>query len=398
MTVRLSTAIMAHPKRIDAANNLARMISSLNPKVVIDANPTGRTLETSRRAWATVEDDSTHHMVLQDDISTCQNFATRVKRVIADLPNFALSLFTNWGSRSGSAARIAILRGQEWVEVTDYYLPSLATVLPAGDARAFASGHLRNEGAGRAPRHDDWALEPTGQVVGNDDWALFEYVEASAMKAYVHVPDLVEHGELPSMHSSESVWRRLATCYKYDFTETEYGRGTGTPLMVVPHYSWNRRRNHWLIRPAAGVRRWYSAAATDILEFCRCSSQVLEAEYHSASRLLPPIDNAEVCNSLWELWLTSVGIGLAVASTEGGLDIMSVPGQMTLSTVAPGAWRLMATDSLIDQLRPSMLTFVTHAVRVGIGQVEHEGAKPLDGISIPKEYFDEKNLVLDRGP
>jgi hypothetical protein len=71
---------------------------------------------------------------------------------------------------------------------------------------------------------------------------------------------------------------------------------------------------------------------------------------------------------------------------------------MALSTVAPGAWRLMATDSLTDQLRPSMLTFVTHGVRVGIGQVENEGAKPLDGISIPKEFFDEKNLVLERAP
>jgi len=329
-------------------------------------------------------------MVLQDDISACQNFAAQVKRVIADLPNFALSLFTNWGSRSGSAARIAILRGQEWVEVTDYYFPSLATVLPADDARAFASG--------QAPRHYDWALEPSGQTVGNDDWALFEYVESNEMQAYIHVPDLVEHGELPSMHSSESVLRRLATCYRYDFTESDYGRGVGTPLTVVPHFSWSRRRNHWLIRPAADARRWYSAAATDILGLCECSSRVLEAEYHSASRVLPPIDDAEVYNSLWDLWLTSVGIGLAVASTEGGPDVMSVPGQMALSTVAPGAWRLMATDSLVDQLRPSMLTFVTRGVRVGIAQVEHEGAKPLDGISVPKEYFDEANLVVERGP
>ena len=84
MAVRLSTAIMAHPKRLDAANNLARMVSSLNPKVVIDANSTAGTLETSRRGWTKVGDDSTRHMVLQDDISTRRDFATQAERLAAD--------------------------------------------------------------------------------------------------------------------------------------------------------------------------------------------------------------------------------------------------------------------------------------------------------------------------
>jgi hypothetical protein len=390
VTVRLTTAIMVHPRRLDSANNLARMIPSLNPKVVVDPNPTGRTLETSRLAWATVEDDSTHHMVLQDDITTCQNFATQVKRVIADLPNFALSLFTNWGSRSGSAGRIAILRGHEWVELADYYLPSLATVLPASHARAFAAGP-------EVANHDDWALEPSGQVAGNDDWALFDYVEAAAVKTYIHVPDLVEHGELPSLHNSENIYRRLATCYRHDFTEAQFGRGVDRPLMIVPHFSWTKRKNHWVARPAADAKRWYSVAANDILEFCRCSTKAIEAEYHRASRALPTIDNTEVRSSLWDVWLTSVGIGLAVVSAEDGADIMSAPAQMALSTIAPGAWRVMAEDSLIDRIRPDMLEFVTHGVRVGIDQVE-DGATPFDGAILPKEFFDRINLVTNRWP
>jgi hypothetical protein len=109
--IRLSTAIMTHPARRAHAERIRDEYPELNATIAEDPAPgePPSSLRSARRAWAAVGPGATHHLVLQDDVVLSSWFAEEIRRATAARPGDALSLFSEWGSQSRCAARVARL-------------------------------------------------------------------------------------------------------------------------------------------------------------------------------------------------------------------------------------------------------------------------------------------------
>ena len=131
--VRLSAVVMTHPRRRAAAEALRDLHPDLDLGIVVDPDPDGPpdALRTARLAWSAVRDDATHHLVVQDDMRLIDGFAAHAARAAAAMPGQVLCFFTEWGSRTSHALRLATLEGASWVPVIDPYVPTTALLLPA---------------------------------------------------------------------------------------------------------------------------------------------------------------------------------------------------------------------------------------------------------------------------
>ncbi|MBB1259188.1 hypothetical protein H3147_10095 [Streptomyces sp. OF8] len=119
--------------------------------------------------------------MVQDDVELCDGFAAAVTQAIASKPNSPLALFTSWGSRTAQVVRLAALTGESWAPVVDRFVPPVALVLPAPEARDFA-------------RHTE-----TLDLTVTDGKALTNFLESRGADAYVSVPNLVEHDSEDSL-------------------------------------------------------------------------------------------------------------------------------------------------------------------------------------------------------
>lgn len=196
-TVRLSVAVMAHPHRAGQAERLCELIADLEPRIVFDPEPLGHpsSLRTAQLAWALPTKESTHHLVLQDDVEPCPDFGSQVRHAIGSRPTAALAFFTSWGSATARPARIASLTGHTWSRAVDRYTPTLALALPTPCALRFA-------------RYADLWARP-GEP---DDEVMAVFLRAQNIPALVSVPQLVEHAWGPSMVGNEIKGLRRATC------------------------------------------------------------------------------------------------------------------------------------------------------------------------------------------
>lgn len=84
----ISWAIMGHPRRAD---NIEKMLFRLGQQgqnevqVFVDTKGEG-VWSTARRAWSSMHPEASHHIVLQDDISFCEDFASAASRYVLDVP------------------------------------------------------------------------------------------------------------------------------------------------------------------------------------------------------------------------------------------------------------------------------------------------------------------------
>ncbi|NEE20505.1 hypothetical protein G3M58_80350, partial [Streptomyces sp. SID7499] len=75
--------------------------------------------------------DSTHHLVLQDDVEVSDGLLDGVQRAAGVHVDAALSYFVEWGSRTAVLARWAALTGVSAVPVINPYVPTVALSLPS---------------------------------------------------------------------------------------------------------------------------------------------------------------------------------------------------------------------------------------------------------------------------
>jgi hypothetical protein len=130
---------MAHPSRLRQAEALRDRHPDLGLQIVSDTDAgRGHSLGTALRAWGAVAPDAAHHLVVQDDCLLCEGFADLLLAAVTARPADALCFFTEWGSRTADALRLAALEGPAWTPALDIYVPTLAAVLPAAVARGFA--------------------------------------------------------------------------------------------------------------------------------------------------------------------------------------------------------------------------------------------------------------------
>jgi hypothetical protein len=238
--IRLSAAVMTHTARLRYAEELRARHPELDLQIVVDPKPGGEggSLRTARIAWDTVAADATHHLVVQDDSTLSGSFRQHLEQTIAAKPNYALSLYTEWGSQTSYAARLAALVGSAWTETIDHYVPTQALVLPAEAARAF-------------PRFSAYA----GPF---DDVAMLEFLSSRGMTALLAVPNLVDDAGLDSTISHGFLGPRSSVCFPPDnpddvdwyseplvpTTVPAFGFLTGQPYSVVrsdqPGRTWHR--------------------------------------------------------------------------------------------------------------------------------------------------------------
>src|SRR5258706_7233679 len=97
--IRLSAAVMTHPRRLEAARALRARHPDLNLQLVVDPRPDEppNALRTARAAWRAVGAGATHHLVVQDDMLLVDGIGALLQQAAAELPTQVLSLFTEWG-------------------------------------------------------------------------------------------------------------------------------------------------------------------------------------------------------------------------------------------------------------------------------------------------------------
>jgi hypothetical protein len=364
--IRLSVAVMTHPQRLHMAERLRAEHPDLDIRIVADTSHAGApgSLRSARRAWAAVDPDATHHLVVQDDVRLPADLHGRLRPFIASRPDGALSLFAEWGAWTSAVVRLAALTGAAWAEAVDTYVPTQAMVLPAALARA-ADGYL----AAALDRS-----EP-------DDVALLGYLRQQGVVPHVCVPNLVEHLDAPSTTGNDDFGLRRSVCWL---------PGTGGPpaalrravtgVDAVPYVAWwDGFAVYWVRDPAerTGWRKEHAVPALAKLGLTRaflkerCRAAVDDADGPALRELVSEI-------LMFHVWLGSFCLGLRAADiaatpaaggpgtrTESALDMSGPVAERALATLAPGALRRFIPVPQLDLVGRLLEPVVRAGVALG---------------------------------
>lgn len=301
--VVLSAAIMTHDARIDLATRFTGKHPDIPFQIVKDPLPgvPRGTLRTARLAWSSVPPGATHHLVVQDDIILGPDFLEKVLGAIQRLPDHAIALFTEWGSRTSHAARVASLVGANWVEAVDEYVPTQALVMPAQACLAF----------------DEFVTHELGPEIEDDD-ALLAFIRASRIPAVVAVPNLVEHRDLPSVAGNESHGARRSVSWSRDTPASLLGPVLAN-MPILPYFSWATGRAYCLFR-AAPPYGWKRIPARDLALGWAFDEEGLTATLDTATGLISgaSVFDCISVDTVKRLLLTAVVLGLAAQDTSRG--------------------------------------------------------------------------------
>ncbi|MBW6433729.1 hypothetical protein KZ829_08230 [Actinoplanes hulinensis] len=195
---RLDGSVLTHPGRGDAGARTAAQAPPGLLRIVSDPQPDGppTVLRTAISAWGTVPEDSTHHLVLQDDMLLAEGAWERILDAIEAAPDAALALFAIWDSRTGAMVRLGALTGANWVPAVGEYIPCAALVLP----RDTAIGYAR---MARDHAAEGWP----------DDILMQRHLRAAGIRCLVSAPNLAEHLDGPSIVGNAFRGPRRSACF-----------------------------------------------------------------------------------------------------------------------------------------------------------------------------------------
>lgn len=247
----LSAAVMAHPLRAERARFIASGTGIRGASVVLDPEPgaTPSALRSAALAWAAVDSDTSHHLVLQDDVVLCSDFTARVFSVVARVTESPVFLFADWASVTAQAVRFAAAGNYAFSPHVDAFPPCQAVVMPSGLAREFAAFL------------DSYVTDPLPD--GGDARALQLFLSGRGVRGVVAVPNLVEHDSEPSLIGNDIlVGARKSALFADDADQNAVDGVLPTPR-VLPQFSshegrtlvWFNRGEGWTSQPA---QRWLS--------------------------------------------------------------------------------------------------------------------------------------------
>jgi hypothetical protein len=363
--IRLSAAVMTHPSRLPHARALQDRHPELGLRIVVDPAPEEgpSTLRTARLAWRSVADDATHHLVVQDDARLCDAFLACLTAALTAMPDRAVCLFTEWGSETSHVARLAALFDASWAEVVDHYIPSVALVLPIQLARAFGQGS-----AGSTP----------------DDVALRTFLMRMGVKAFVAVPNLVDHRQVqPSLTMNDYMGPRRSVCFPPAPTSEVIWSSRVFEPGVVPFFSFLEGRPLCLVRQDEAGRSWRRVTPYWLLR-----SHDLDADYVIAlgrATVAPLLGHSLAIRPdlLFGLWVTAFQHGVQLADTAGQnpVDLDAALARSTascsLATMPAGALRMFVPMERLASLAAKLSQLVTCGVRQGfemLREIRSDGA------------------------
>lgn len=88
--IKVSVSIMAHPSR---AHFIPSIFAALGQEVPVAWDEISNRWDTGKRAWLQHDPAATHHLVLQDDVILSKNLLAALPKVVAAVPDRAISLF-----------------------------------------------------------------------------------------------------------------------------------------------------------------------------------------------------------------------------------------------------------------------------------------------------------------
>lgn len=241
----LSVSVMAHPSRKVEAESLAESLAGFPVRIVYDPEPDAgkSTVRVAREAWIPWCPEASHHMVIQDDCSLLGQFEAQVSKAVEHQPTAVLSLFSEWGSYTSGAVRIAALGGYAWVVPTDTYVPTQAAIMPTEVAHLFAA-YLQ-----------DVDLDVP------EDHAVFDFCVADGHQFLVSVPHLVEHDGLESLTGNDYHGARHASAPLVgELPDDWWGRPVLDTLTSVPTIHWRTMKSSWRVRTSATSFDWSGVA------------------------------------------------------------------------------------------------------------------------------------------
>jgi hypothetical protein len=349
MDIRISVAVMAHPRRLDAALQLRDAYPDLKAHLALDPEPDGvpATLRTSLLAWKAIEDGVTHHLVLQDDAVLCRDFPARLHAAVAARRHDPIALFTDWGSRTSHVVRLAAASGASWAEAVDVVAPAQSLVLPADLARGFA----------------EYCADPTGAGL-DDAVALSRYLASRSATVYACVPNLVDHSCIPSLLGHDLLMGiRRSTCFVDDIGAWPgpWNSAAVSGLDVVPHLSTRQGGPICCLRQPGG--EWRTEPTLDWLRARGFDRDELAARFAADLAALPSSDEVTRVASpvmIFDLWLTMVVYGRCQSTdsqrSADGHRADHTLAEHALATFVPGAMRRIlaepVTRILAEQIAP----------------------------------------------
>lgn len=359
--VRISCAVMTHPRRAEAARRLAESLPELSPAVVVDPAPTGTpsTLRTSLAAWAAVPEWATHHLVLQDDAEPRPGLVEALSALVTAHPEGPLSLFCEWGSATATTARWAALGGYGLAECVDQYVPTVGFLLPAAVARELVA----------TVTHEGQEEEP-------DDEALARFLERTGRTALVTVPNLVEHdGDLSLVGNGHRMGVRRSVLLREKTDPAPDSRILRAPALV-PFVSWRRARASAVSwdtdrRRHTGHRSHLRAALAETGVPHADLVRKLDAWLGTGSgRRLEGMLGFGLPH---ELWLAATALAVWAPLPDQALAAPSGPARLALATLAPGGLRTVVPQVLTDPVaRDDLAALVLAAFAFGArARTEH---------------------------
>ncbi|GAA0975011.1 hypothetical protein GCM10009555_032240 [Acrocarpospora macrocephala] len=243
--VKIGASVMFHPKRRPAAQALAAQLADFNCALAEDPSPGGppTSRRSALRAWSQARADTTHHLVLQDDVILGADFVSAVSKAAGLHPDCALVLYTNWNCWNGAAVRLAAATGGTWARaVRGEWVPTLALLLPRADAAGVVA-----EGS------------PAECAELPDDVFVQRYLERVGRSTLISLPNLVEHASGPSV-MGHAHGPRNSVCFIENVNLAENYWQTpsiSAPATVLP-YVFRGRAGTVVLEEATGIWRYIS--------------------------------------------------------------------------------------------------------------------------------------------
>ncbi|TMC09011.1 MAG: hypothetical protein E6J41_11565 [Chloroflexi bacterium] len=244
--IRLSVAIMTHPRRLAMAEALAERLGC-QPAIALDPEPDGppSSSRSAAVAWGLAPAWATHHLVLQDDAQPAPGFLPAVREAVAAHPEIPVSLYAHWNSWNGALARLALRCGRAGSElIPTEHVPTVALVMPRPLAADFAGF------AARVP-----AEVP-------DDEAVSIFARRHGLRGCLVVPNLVEHAGVESLAGNDRRdEERRSACFLPERPSPAAGILRVAEVPVLPFLRWGE--------PAAVVEdvpgRWITVSGPEAL-------------------------------------------------------------------------------------------------------------------------------------
>ncbi|MEE2040490.1 hypothetical protein Q8791_25030 [Nocardiopsis sp. CT-R113] len=374
-SVVLSAAVMSHPDRRACAQRVLDALALPGAALALDPDPDGppSSLRSSQVAFSLAgAAESTHHLVLQDDVRLSDDFLESVRSAVESHPDAALALFVEWGSRTACLARWAVFAGAGAVPVINPYMPTLGMVLPR--ELAVEMGAFMQGADGRS-----------------DDRAALAFLRGRGIRTLATVPNLVEHRELASLKGNGEHGARHAVCFARE--GARFGAEVLEVPPLLPFLRWNTG-TAVAVDPADDVPESHRPLLEVLVEWGATEPE-LRREFREGG--FPgavgeiAADGAsagEGADPLFDTWLTAVACGAVQERHWPGTvawlrDRWDEPWVVrALGTFAPGALRLFAdTERLVaraEESAPAVLAAMEYGTRFeGVGPPARPAGKPV---------------------